>query len=78
MTAAETFALLTQHATIYGHNSSQRVDELIQANDALTAMLQTQKINPTAAAAERIALHLTGMQRAANLLIVVLMKETNK
>lgn len=78
MTAADTYAILAQQAALYGRDSSQRIAELIEAGDALAAMLQTCRTCPTSAGGELIALHLAGMQRAANQLTAVMLRENSQ
>ena len=75
MTDAETYTLLALQGAIFDRNSSQRIADQIEAADALVAMLQTQRSNPSVAGAKRIAIHISGMQREATLLIVVQLNE---
>ena len=77
MTASETYAVLMQQAALYGRESRQRTAGLIEAEHVLAAMLQAFSANPTTAGAEGITRHIAGMQREANQLIVVYLKETN-
>lgn len=78
MTAAQTYALLIYQAAINSRDPSQRITGLIEADDALAAMLQTLRTHPTLAGAERIAMHLAGMQRVASQLITDFLRENSQ
>lgn len=60
---------------LYGRPSADRIAELIEANDANAAALQTLRTNPTPEAAERIANQIHGMHRSASQLVTVLAQE---
>lgn len=71
MTGPEIAALRAVHS----RPSADRIAELIDANDANAAALQTLRMNPTRDGAERIANQLHGMHRSAGQLVAVLARE---
>jgi hypothetical protein len=72
MTAAQTQAILGLQAALYGHNSSQRIAELIKAVDVLAASLQTLRTHPTHLNADRVLHQTFGIHRAASQLNISL------
>lgn len=75
MTAAELHRTLALHECLYGRSVSERIQELIEATDALAGALQTLRCDPTPDAAERLCWQLAGMGRAAGSLTDALVRE---
>lgn len=75
MTHAKVYETIRQQKALYGRSSKARINELIEAADALSAKLQTLRQTPTPDGAELIACQADGMKLAACQLSVVLSEE---
>ena len=72
MTAADTHAAISRRALFYSRSPFERIEELVNATDALAAQLESLRLMPTAEGAESIVHQLTGMQRFACNLVTAL------
>jgi hypothetical protein len=69
MTHANAYETIGQQEALTERSITNRIDELIEATDALGAKLQTLRANQTAHSAELIAYQIDGMRKATSQLI---------
>lgn len=72
MTHAKAYETIKQQEALQARTATQRIDELVEATDALVAKLQTLRANQTPYGAELIAYQLDGMRTAISQLIGML------
>jgi len=75
MTDADLYQAQTGLRALYGRTAAERIDELTEAADTTHAALQRLRVEPSADAADRLAIHLSAMARAAHTLSTVVLAE---